>query len=147
MILARVAPENVPRTIFRQEVNNTKAPVGEWIHCSDSEQSSSNDERQQQSIRCCDIRPMASGGTKLPLSKGMFIDQISKFGPENNSKYNFSQTEGSNKNVCSFGEEGAVEELWVIGDKKVEWRKGGKTVKVYKNQEKGKSRQRKKNKM
>ena len=133
MILARVAPENVPRSIFIQDVNDVNVQEAERIHSSDSEQNISNDHQRQQNIRCCDIRPMVSGGTKFTSGKGIFADQISKFGPGNSSKYDFSQIDGSNKNTLSFGE-GAVEELWVVGDKKVEWRKGGKTVKVYSGQ-------------
>ena len=133
MILARVAPENVPRTALSQSANK-HINFAEKNNFSGQERNDIEDAVQYPEIICSDIRSTPSVFSNLQSEKEIFMDQIYNFGHGNTSKFNFCPVNGSDKNAFLPSKEGIVEELWLLGRNRVEWRRGGKTVKVFTGQ-------------
>ena len=123
MILARVSPENVPR-IGLTHGDKLKTHAQE-------KRNDDIDLIDRQSIRCCDIRAVSSSLNNFPPEKEMFLYKTYKSKLSNNSKDDCNLAERSNEDTFSNCPEGTIEEIWLIGNKRVEWRKGGKAVKVF----------------
>ena len=135
MIFAKVAPENTPRCIWDEE-------TGENLSGRNVDERSSSDEEKQcyknssryKRIKCFDVRPMQNHEEKDFWNKN--ISSQSNFVMHKNMHgHDIYRSEDANDKENALGEPSAVEELWIVGKRQVEWRIGGKPIKRFSGQE------------
>ena len=128
MILARAVPESTPRVVWDddtcEESNDGKIDIDE----SGSHKEPTYNCPQEKS-RCFEVRSIQFGEHSRHMRKDRNnIDRELYEDIEEKDSFDPGKTID---NVNSLGEHGAVEELWIVGKRQVEWRREGKPVKRF----------------
>ena len=128
MILARAVPESTPRVVWDddtcEESNDGKIDIDE----SGSHKEPTYNCPQEKS-RCFEVRSVQFGEHSRHMRKDRNnIDRELYEDIEEKDSFDPGKTID---NVNSLGEHGAVEELWIVGKRQVEWRREGKPVKRF----------------
>ena len=133
MILARVTHEHTPNFIWESETANSEDidRDGEIPHLEGGQPNKCYINCKR--VKCFDVRPMQNGNVQNSL---LTCHEVHDSLDSEKEAHEFKNVQADNRRERggALREPGTVEELWIVGERQVEWRRGAKTVKIFTGQ-------------